>query len=616
MADINLYNTQTGAKLNPGETYTDSSGRSVTQGTTVGTYSPTSILGNGQVGPLAPKVSTTTISNANKIQQVPSIIEKTNTLTDTGVRTDQNSGIATYANGQAYTPIEQAKADTTDLDTQYQKNLDDMKASTDAQTADLIANIQQKFNQRRAEQADVNTRQKQGINSALLMGGVTGTGGSARYAPISSEGIISSVEANGIKQLAVLDSEEQDLITAAKAAQASNNYKILEATNAKIEKKREEKVAAAVKLNDAIAEQNKKAREANIQSSRDSAVSDLYAQGVTDVPTLLEYLNYNDKGKKTGDFTADEIAKTLKNIVPPGLDDLVKTLGTNGAPADVLQSVLGSSNLNEAYRAAGSYSAGGSGIIGEYNFYKAQAEAAGQQPVDFNTYQNQDANRKKSIAVAGIANQYGLDKEQRSRVAGLLDDYDKQAKDKKTVINQSLQIDALSPLALGSNKDKGSRAAAQIGTVFSFMKMLDPTSTVREGEYATAQNTAGVEDKIRNAYNKLVDGSFLADKQILGYVATGKALAESNKRQLETIDSEFNRRSAIFGIPAGIIAKEASTTTNESLVKTGAEAKAKVDSFVDSNPSSPFISNITSFYKVGKDDATIYEWLKLRGAVK
>lgn len=43
---------------------------------------------------------------------------------------------------------------------------------------------------------------------------------------------------------------------------------------------------------------------------------------------------------------------------------------------------------------------------------------------------------------------------------------------------------------------------ADIGIVFSYMKLLDPGSTVREGEQATAQNAPGVTDRIRNMYNR------------------------------------------------------------------------------------------------------------------
>jgi hypothetical protein len=37
------------------------------------------------------------------------------------------------------------------------------------------------------------------------------------------------------------------------------------------------------------------------------------------------------------------------------------------------------------------------------------------------------------------------------------------------------------------------------------MKMLDPTSVVREGEFATAQNAASIPIKIVNMYNKALE---------------------------------------------------------------------------------------------------------------
>ena len=43
------------------------------------------------------------------------------------------------------------------------------------------------------------------------------------------------------------------------------------------------------------------------------------------------------------------------------------------------------------------------------------------------------------------------------------------------------------------------------------MKLLDPGSTVREGEFATAQNSAGVPDVIRAKFNKVSSGERLAE---------------------------------------------------------------------------------------------------------
>lgn len=52
-----------------------------------------------------------------------------------------------------------------------------------------------------------------------------------------------------------------------------------------------------------------------------------------------------------------------------------------------------------------------------------------------------------------------------------------------------------------------------IGSVFSLMKILDPGSTVREGEAASVQNAAGVPDRFRNAYNQLISGQGLSEAQ-------------------------------------------------------------------------------------------------------
>jgi hypothetical protein len=53
-------------------------------------------------------------------------------------------------------------------------------------------------------------------------------------------------------------------------------------------------------------------------------------------------------------------------------------------------------------------------------------------------------------------------------------------------------------------------AAGDIALIFNYMKMLDPGSTVREGEFATAEQAGGVPDRIVNLYNSLISGERLA----------------------------------------------------------------------------------------------------------
>lgn len=55
--------------------------------------------------------------------------------------------------------------------------------------------------------------------------------------------------------------------------------------------------------------------------------------------------------------------------------------------------------------------------------------------------------------------------------------------------------------------------AGDLSLIFGYMKMLDPGSTVREGEFANAQNAAGLPDQIRNQYNKILKGERLNANQ-------------------------------------------------------------------------------------------------------
>lgn len=68
---------------------------------------------------------------------------------------------------------------------------------------------------------------------------------------------------------------------------------------------------------------------------------------------------------------------------------------------------------------------------------------------------------------------------------------------------------------------------ASIALVFKFMKALDPQSVVRESEFATAENSAGVPESVRNMYNKLMEGEKLGEAQIGQFIDAANVLANS-----------------------------------------------------------------------------------------
>lgn len=72
-------------------------------------------------------------------------------------------------------------------------------------------------------------------------------------------------------------------------------------------------------------------------------------------------------------------------------------------------------------------------------------------------------------------------------------------------------------------------AAGDLALIFNFMKLLDPGSTVREGEFATAQNSAGVPDIIRAKLNSVIDGERLAEAQRADFTTRSNKLFKKAK---------------------------------------------------------------------------------------
>lgn len=73
-------------------------------------------------------------------------------------------------------------------------------------------------------------------------------------------------------------------------------------------------------------------------------------------------------------------------------------------------------------------------------------------------------------------------------------------------------------------------AAGDLALIFSYMRILDPSSTVREGEFANAQNSAGILDQVRNMYNKALTGKRLADNQRKDFLGRAEQLYNAQKQ--------------------------------------------------------------------------------------
>ena len=84
--------------------------------------------------------------------------------------------------------------------------------------------------------------------------------------------------------------------------------------------------------------------------------------------------------------------------------------------------------------------------------------------------------------------------------------------------------------------------------IFTYMKVLDPTSVVREGEQATAQNAAGIPERTRNLYNKLMTGERLTKSQRADFVKSAVGLFQSNQIAKDAYQSGFEETFSKYGI--------------------------------------------------------------------
>jgi len=85
---------------------------------------------------------------------------------------------------------------------------------------------------------------------------------------------------------------------------------------------------------------------------------------------------------------------------------------------------------------------------------------------------------------------------------------------------------------------KDPSAAGDVSLLFAYMKLLDPGSVVREGEFATAQNTSGVPDLVMTAYNRVLrDGQRLTPdqrKDFYGQAVTSFGVARESQLERNT----------------------------------------------------------------------------------
>lgn len=272
---------------------------------------------SGKASDVAKDITTIYSGNVQE-KHLPDLTQRMTAITNKGQFTDAEGGLR-YADGSIVQERQEPEAGSPESDVtemgipkNEQALLDSMRASTDEATKASIDLIESTYHSLIDEQKQINAGQEASVGTALLRAG------SARYSPESAAGQTAAQASYGLKQIANLEAKEQAAIAGAKAAQQQKNYEVMGKQLELAEGVRKEKQAAAQKVSETLATKLEAQQKAAQQASRDSAISSLIAQGVSDPNQLLDYLNFDEKGNMVGDFSAKEVSDTLKNLTVSG----------------------------------------------------------------------------------------------------------------------------------------------------------------------------------------------------------------------------------------------------------------------------------------------------------
>lgn len=102
--------------------------------------------------------------------------------------------------------------------------------------------------------------------------------------------------------------------------------------------------------------------------------------------------------------------------------------------------------------------------------------------------------------------------------------------------------------------DSSATGAGDIGLIYGYMKMLDPNSTVREGEYATAESAGGVPSRVFTLYNKALRGEKLAPEVRSQFKSEAKRKFDSQIQNYKAVANNYRRLATQAGYsPADVV---------------------------------------------------------------
>lgn len=147
-------------------------------------------------------------------------------------------------------------------------------------------------------------------------------------------------------------------------------------------------------------------------------------------------------------------------------------------------------------------------------------------------------------------------------------------------------------------------AADDVALTFSFMKMLDPGSVVREGEYALVGRTAGLDDQIIMGLQKIDQGKGLTPEIRTKLVNAAAQIMLQRRKQYDNVAGQYRQLAADAGANPDQLTEAPGAWQGR--IKTGGQVAKS------SGPAAPKPGVVVKGYRFkGGDPAIRASWIKV-----
>jgi hypothetical protein len=102
---------------------------------------------------------------------------------------------------------------------------------------------------------------------------------------------------------------------------------------------------------------------------------------------------------------------------------------------------------------------------------------------------------------------------------------------------EKVQVAALNPSGAGD-----------ISLIYGYMKILDPGSTVMQGEQASAQNAGSVPESIRAKYNSIIAGDKLDPNVRADFLNQARLIVESQRTMADDVRDRYSELAKAYGL--------------------------------------------------------------------